>query len=72
MKPFGLFLVISGTDSGPHGLDDDYDWHVRDAAIRDLDASSVRWQPQAVSLTQRLAALVRLPRWRAGATNPNA
>ena len=33
MKPLGMFFTVWSSSDGPAGLDDDYDWHVRRAAL---------------------------------------
>ena len=65
MKPLGIYLVISGTHGEPSGLDDDYDWHVRQEAVALAAAASTR-PTRLASLGERLRAMVRPLRSRAG------
>jgi hypothetical protein len=73
MKPLGRFLIITSTDTRSASVDDDYDWHVRSTQRRHAAAGAAaagpRRRPSARSVAQRIAAIVRLPRWRSGATN---
>jgi len=65
MKPLGLYFVTSSTHGGPAGVDDDYDWHVRQAAL-ERAASAPPRRTRAASVAQRLGALARLLRSRSG------
>jgi hypothetical protein len=72
MKPLGQYLSITGIDTLPESIDNDYDWHLRNARTRRAEAGSAvprrRRRSAAKSAAQRIAALVRLPRSRSRAT----
>ena len=42
MKPLGIYFQVSGTSGQRTGLDDDYDWHLRQAATAHAAAASSR------------------------------
>jgi hypothetical protein len=58
MKPLGIYFAISDTNGERTGLDDDYDWHVRQAASASGPAVSKNLTPRAF-LTERLRGLGR-------------
>lgn len=66
MKPLGLYATISRNHGQPAGLDDDYDWYVRQVASQRAASAPARRKP-AAAVTGRLATLVRLVRPRAAA-----
>ena len=67
MKPVGIYFAISSANREPRGsgIDDDYDWHLRQVASERAAAASTR-RPRTTSVPERLRALVRLLRSRPG------
>lgn len=65
MKPLGTLLIISGTAAETDGLDDDYEWYVRQVASARLTAAPDH-PSRLAFLRERCRAMVLLLRSRAG------
>ena len=59
MKPLGTFFAITGTAGEPAGVDDDYDWYVRQTASSRASAASTR-RTRRAAIVERLGKVDRL------------